>query len=61
MDDGERGTRTFGQGEAMMDAMRVRHRGMNRGPIPVRILSVHMGAEGSAHVVLEQDVPTLQK
>lgn len=61
VDYGERGTRTFRQGEAMMETMQVRHRGMNRGQVPVRILSVHMGAEGTANVVLEQDAPAPQK
>ncbi len=61
VDYGDRGTRTFRQGEAMMETMQVRHRGMNLGQVPVRILSVHMGAEGTANVVLEKEVPAPQK
>lgn len=61
VDYGDRGTRTFRQGEAMMETMQVRHRGMNLGQVPVRILSVHMGAEGMANVVLEKEVSAPQK
>lgn len=61
VDYGDRGTRTFRQGEAMMETMQVRHRGMNLGQVPVRILSVHMGAEGTANVVLEKEGPAPQK
>ncbi len=57
VDYGPAGTRTYGQGEALMEAMGQSHRGMNLGQVPVRILSVHMGAEGTANVELQDKPP----
>lgn len=54
VDYGDRGRKVFRQGEAMVEAMEVLHRGMNLGAGPVRILAVYIGAEGTANVLLEK-------
>lgn len=46
VDYGERGTRTFKSGEAIMEAMGVQHRGMNKGDTPLRVFVMHLGAKG---------------
>jgi quercetin dioxygenase-like cupin family protein len=51
VDYGERGKRTYHQGEAIMEAMDVAHFGADTGAQPVRILVVHMGAEGAADTI----------
>jgi quercetin dioxygenase-like cupin family protein len=51
VDYGERGKRTYRQGEAIMEAMDVAHFGADTGAQPVRILVVHMGAEGAADTI----------
>lgn len=51
VDYGERGKRTYRQGEALMEAMDVPHYGLDTGVQPVRILAVYMGAEGAADVI----------
>lgn len=45
------GKRTYKQGESFLEAMDVAHRGMNLGSVPVKILAVYMGAEGSQDVI----------
>ncbi|MBF0271595.1 MAG: cupin domain-containing protein [Magnetococcales bacterium] len=52
VDYGERGTRTFGAGTAMVEAMDQWHRGTNRGQEPVRILVVYMGSDKARNVLL---------
>ncbi len=47
VDYGERGKRTYHQGEAMMEAMDVAHYGADSGAQPVRILAVFIGADGA--------------
>ena len=54
VDYGASGKRVYRKGDALMEAMNVSHRGMNLGTTTVSILSVHMGAEGTANVVLEK-------
>lgn len=46
VDYGPKGTRTFRQGEAVMEAIDWPHQGRNSGGIPARILAVFMGADG---------------
>lgn len=46
VDYGAQGTRTFRQGDAVMEAMDWPHNGRNSGAIPARILAVFMGADG---------------
>lgn len=47
VDYGAHGTKVFRQGEAVMEAQRVPHKGMNKGSEPVALLVVYMGAEGT--------------
>jgi quercetin dioxygenase-like cupin family protein len=54
VDYGAAGKRVFRKGEALMEGMNVAHRGTNLGTTTVSILAVHMGAEGTANVVLEK-------
>lgn len=54
VDYGTAGRKVFRRGEAMVEAMAVPHRGMNFGSEPVRILAIHLGAEGTANVQLEK-------
>jgi quercetin dioxygenase-like cupin family protein len=51
VDYGERGRKTFRQGESFLEAMQVTHAGMNSGTVPVRILAVYMGSEGASDVI----------
>ena len=54
VDYGAAGRKVFRKGEAMVEAMDVPHRGMNFGSEPVRILAIHLGAEGTANVKIEK-------
>jgi quercetin dioxygenase-like cupin family protein len=54
VDYGGRGTRTYHQGEALMEAMDVAHFGSNTGTQPVRLLILYIGAEGVANVIPER-------
>jgi quercetin dioxygenase-like cupin family protein len=51
VDYGDRGTKTFRQGESFLEAMKVAHAGMNTGTAPVKILAVYMGSEGTQDVI----------
>ena len=51
---GADGTRTYRQGDALMEAMNVAHVGTNNGAEPVRILVVYMGAEGAPADVIPE-------
>lgn len=54
VDYGDKGMKTFRQGEALVEAMDVPHRGLNLGTSVVRLLAVYIGAEGRADVALEK-------
>jgi mannose-6-phosphate isomerase-like protein (cupin superfamily) len=54
VDYGAAGTHTFHAGEAFVEAMETHHKGHNTGTVPVRILAVSMGAEGTADVVVDK-------
>lgn len=54
VDYGAAGRKVFGKGDALVEAMDVPHRGMNLGSVPVRILSIHIGAEGTNNVKIEK-------
>ena len=49
VDYGDRGTRAYAVGDALMEAMNWPHNGMNKGAVPVRILAVYAGAKGVAN------------
>jgi len=44
VDYGDKGTRTYRHGDALMEAMNWPHNGTNRTETPLRILAVYMGA-----------------
>ncbi len=48
---GNRGTRTYRQGDAIAEAMSVPHNGKNAGAGPMRLFAVFIGAEGVANTV----------
>ena len=48
VDYGDKGTHTYVAGDALMEAMNWPHNGMNKGAVPVRILTVYAGAKGIA-------------
>ena len=50
VDYGTHGTRTYKQGQSLMEAMDVAHFGVNNGAQPVRLLAVYMGATGAKDV-----------
>lgn len=54
VDYGPQGQKTFRQGEAMVETMDFPHRGLNFGTVPVRLLAVYLGAEGTPNVTLEK-------
>ncbi len=54
VDYGEKGVKTFRQGDALVEAMNVPHRGMSLGSGIVKLLAVYVGAEDSANVALEK-------
>jgi quercetin dioxygenase-like cupin family protein len=45
------GERSYKQGESFLEAMNIVHAGMNSGSVPVKLLAVYMGAEGSQDVI----------
>ena len=51
VDYGAHGVKTYTQGQSFLEAMHVAHAGRNAGGIPVKILAVYMGAEGSQDVI----------
>ena len=53
VDYGAAGIQVYRAGQAFMEAMAVTHKGTNTGTVPVRILAVSMGAEGTANVVVD--------
>ena len=46
VDYGDKGTHTYKVGDALIEAMNWPHNGMNKGAVPVRILTVYAGAQG---------------
>ncbi|NFV80833.1 cupin domain-containing protein [Magnetospirillum aberrantis] len=54
VDYGASGKQTFGPGAGFVEAMNVSHKGLNTGTVPVRILAVSMGAEGTENVVVDK-------
>lgn len=49
VDYGDKGKRTYRQGEALVEAMTTPHNGVNTGAMAVQILAVYLGAEGMAN------------
>ena len=55
VDYGSHGKKTFRQGEALVEAMEVPHRGVNQSEAVVKLLAIYVGAEGTDNVVLEKN------
>ena len=53
VDYGAHGRHDYHTGDALLEAMAVPHKGTNIGTVPVRILAVSMGAEGTANAVVD--------
>lgn len=51
IDYGDRGQRSFGPGESLMEVVNVRHNGKNLGDVPVKSIAVYIGAEGLEAVI----------
>jgi quercetin dioxygenase-like cupin family protein len=49
VDYGEKGVKVYKAGDGLLEAMNWPHNGMNQSSLPVRILAVYMGAEGTAN------------
>ncbi len=49
VEDGDKGRRNFDAGDALLEALRWPHNGINQTGSPVRILAVHAGVEGIAN------------
>ena len=54
VDYGEKGIKTFRQGDAVVEAMNLPNRGMNLSGGVVKLLAVYIGAEGSANATMEK-------
>ncbi len=50
VDYGEKGVRTYRKGDAFLEAMAVRHIGVNKGAVPARVLAVFMGVQDHKNV-----------
>ena len=51
VDYGPHGTRTYRQGQSLMEAMDVAHFGENKGAQPMRLIAVYMGAKDASDVI----------
>ncbi len=52
VDYGADGTRSYGAGDALLEAFHSPHNGVNAGDEVVRLLAVFMGADGVANTVM---------
>lgn len=57
VDYGEKGTRIYRRGDAVMEAIDWPHNGRNTGAVPARILAVFMGADGVPDTVMLPAAP----
>ena len=51
VDYGEKGTRTYRAGEAVLEAMNWPHNGTNTGTVPMKLIAVYMGSASAANTV----------
>jgi quercetin dioxygenase-like cupin family protein len=51
VDYGSFGKKVYRQGDALLEAMKVDHVGINTGTVPMKTLAVYMGAEGARDVI----------
>ena len=52
VDYGDKSKRSYAVGDALVEAINWPHNGMNNGAVPVRILTVYVGAKGIANAEL---------
>jgi len=52
VDYGDKGVKVYKAGDAFLEAMNHPHNGINKGTVPVQILAVYMGAEGTPTATL---------
>jgi quercetin dioxygenase-like cupin family protein len=50
----DRGRKVYRQGEALLEAIDVPHRGLNLGNAPVRLLAIYLGVEGTPNTALDK-------
>lgn len=51
VDYGEKGTRTYRAGEAVLEAMNWPHNGTNTGTVPMKLIGVYMGSASAANTI----------
>jgi quercetin dioxygenase-like cupin family protein len=51
VDYGEKGTKTYRAGEAVLEAMNWPHNGTNTGTVPMKLIAVYMGSASAANTV----------
>ena len=51
VDYGEKGTKTYHAGEAVLEAMNWPHNGTNTGTVPMKLIAVYMGSASAANTV----------
>lgn len=51
VDYGEKGTRTYRAGEAVLEAMNWPHNGTNTGTVPMKLIAVYMGSASAANTI----------
>ncbi len=51
VDYGEKGTRTYRAGEAVLEAMNWPHNGTNTGNVPMKLIAVYMGSASAANTI----------
>ena len=54
VDYGEKGKRTYKQGEAFAEAINQTHEGTNTGTVTAKLLAVYLGAEGLPNSIAEK-------
>ncbi len=54
VDYGSHGQKIFKKGDALVETMGVKHRGMNLGTTTVSLLAVYIGAEGAVNVIIDK-------
>jgi quercetin dioxygenase-like cupin family protein len=54
VDYGPHGQKIFKKGDALVETMSAKHRGMNLGTTTVSLLAVYIGAEGSENVIIDK-------
>jgi quercetin dioxygenase-like cupin family protein len=51
VDYGDKGTRTYRAGDAVLEAMNWPHNGTNTGSVPMTLVAVYMGSDSAANTV----------